>query len=75
MGCAIRHKDGSACLTPLSHHLGPVEFCCEHFDRFVEGLLDINLGAKPQTHIEIVHEYNRQVERDSLFSDTDCKAK
>lgn len=72
--CDFRMADGTDCPVPASHFWGPVKMCCTHFEEFTDGLLDQRrLPAKPR-HIDIVEEYNRQTQRNSLIPGTKCAA-
>jgi hypothetical protein len=74
MGCAIKRPDKSACPKPAAHRWGTVEFCCEHFDLFVEGLLDLKKAVQERRHIDMVEEYNRKTKRSSLIEGAKCEA-
>ena len=72
MGCAIRLPDKSSCTKVATHRWGPVEFCCEHFDQFVDGLFDLRDAFRARRHIHIVEEYNRRTNRTSVIPGANC---
>jgi hypothetical protein len=80
VGCAIKMPDGSPCLWPPNHHWGKVEFCCEHFDRFIEGLFDLKTAVEVEkgqykpSHLELIEEYNRRTKRTSVIPGAACDA-
>lgn len=75
MGCAIKMPDGSDCTRPVTHHWGPVQFCCDHFDYFVWGSIieRVEEGRKPR-HLEIVEEYVKRTGKDSVIPGAPCEA-
>ena len=77
MGCTFRNPDKRECGNPASHKWGPVAMCCDHFDQFVAGLLDLKDAITERRHIDIVEEYNRRMKpfNQSTAIGTDCKAK
>lgn len=72
MGCVFKNPDKSECLKPATHHWGPVEMCCDHFDLFVDGLLDLKDAIQERRHTEIVEEYNRKCKRPSVLPGAPC---
>jgi hypothetical protein len=51
-----------------------VEFCCNHFDKFVATLFETKGGIDERRHIEIVEEYNRRTGRTSVIPGADCES-
>jgi hypothetical protein len=82
MPCSIKLKNGNPCPAKVTHRWGSeewhVDFCCEHFDLFTEGLLDWarrrDITELKPNHIEIVSEYTRQCHRSSLSEGSDCES-
>jgi hypothetical protein len=72
MACAIKLPDKNPCLNIPTHHWGPVEFCCQHFDLFVQGLLDIRDAIAERRHEDFVNEYNQQTKRTSVIPFAPC---
>ncbi len=75
MGCAIKMPDGTDCPRTVTHHWGPVQFCCDHFDYFVWGSIihRIEEGEKPN-HLEVVEEYVRRTGRSSVIHGATCNS-
>jgi hypothetical protein len=82
MPCNVILKDGQPCPNKVTHRWGNdqlhnVDYCCEHFDKFCEGLLNWALRlesiSRPK-HTDIVEEYVRQCHCSSLSEGSDCES-
>lgn len=80
--CNHKMDDGSNCATPASHYWGPAEFCCLHFDGFIEGLfglkdavreeIELRSAERQRSHTELLEEYNRRTKKTSTIPGAPC---
>lgn len=75
MGCTFRNPDKTVCGKPAFHNWGPVLMCCDHFDAFVAGMLDLNEAIRDRRHSDFVAEYAKKTQRASVIPGADCDSK
>lgn len=49
--------------------------CCDHFDAFVAGMLDLNEAIRDRRHSDFVAEYAKKTQRASVIPGADCDSK
>ena len=69
MNCDMKGTDGKPCQMAATHHWGPVQCCCEHFSRLVEGMFDLSEGVKLERHRYLVKFYEERAKILSLNSE------
>ena|SRR5579872_1557766 len=71
--CQIK-PGGRACVKPGNHQWGPVVFCCDHFNEFVAGMLDLKDAVNAAQHRYFVQRFNSETRNTSLAEGSRCDA-
>jgi len=83
--CTAKKTDGTICGNQAAHWWGSetdeklrTYFCCEHFDRLVEGIFDLDEALEDarseRTHRELVQLYEEKTKRASRVIDRICSS-
>lgn len=70
--CAMKNADGSPCHVPAVHHWGPVNCCCEHFSRLVEGIYDLQKAVSERRHQDLVKHFEESSKHNSRIQGLMC---